>query len=95
METTTVCEKLARRRSQVRRAVAKWRIVHREKYNAYTREYLKRPEARKRHLARCKRYREKKKLARIQAKMEEVLVPTLEIKQESDCSNGPVGLVAC
>ena len=95
METTTVCEKLARRRSQVRRAVAKWRIVHREKYNAYTREYLKRPEARKRHLARCKRYRQKKKLARIQAKMEEVLVPTLEIKQESDCSNGPVGLVAC
>lgn len=95
METTTVCEKLARRRSQVRRAVAKWRIVHREKYNAYTREYLKRPEARKRHLARCKRYRQKKKLARIQAKMEEVLVPTLEIKQESDGSNGPVGLVAC
>ena len=45
METTQVSEKLARRREQVRRAVRRWRKLHKDKYNAYTREYLKRPEA--------------------------------------------------
>ena len=80
METKQVSEKLASRREQVRRAVRKWRKLHKSQYNAYTREYLKRPEAHKAHLARCKRYRDRKRLERIQLEMQTSLIPTVEVE---------------
>ena len=76
-------EKLARRRAQVRKAVRKWRVVHKEKYNKYCREYLKRPEAHARHLARCKKYRDRKKLTRLENEMHNVMVPAVKVNEQS------------
>ena len=95
METIPVSEKLARRREQVKKAVRKWRKLHKSKYNAYTREYLKRPEAHKAHLARCKRYRDRKRLERVQLEMQTSLVPSLKIEEESSSRCGPMVLVPC
>ena len=60
-------KKLAIRRAQVQAAVKRWRVKHKEKYNAYTREYLKRPGPHKKHLQRCKRYREGQKRRKLLA----------------------------
>ena len=95
METIQVSEKLARRREQVRRAVRKWRKLHKGKYNAYTRKYLKRPVAHKAHLARCKRYRDRKRLERVQLEMQASLVPPLEIEEEPGSGSVPMVLVPC
>ena len=59
---TVVSEKTLARRRQVAAAVKRWRENHREEYNKYSREYLQRPGPRAKHLARCKRYRKKRKL---------------------------------
>ena len=95
MQTIQVSEKLARRREQVKRAVRKWRRLHKSEYNAYTREYMKRPEAHKAHLARCKRYRDRKRLERIQLEMQASLVPPLEIEEEPCSTSVPMVLVPC
>ena len=95
MDTVQVSEKLARRREQVKKAVRKWRKLHKSKYNAYTREYLKRPEAHKAHLARCKRYRDRKRLERVQQEMQTSLVPALEIEEDPGSGSGPMVLVPC
>ena len=95
METIQVSEKLARRREQVRRAVRKWRKLHKSKYNAYTQEYLKRPEAHKAHLARCKRYRDRKRLERIEQEMQTILVPPLKIEEDAGSGSVPMVLIPC
>ena len=72
-------EKVARRRLAVKKAVQKWRVNHREEFNAYQREYLSRPEPHRRHLERCKRYRAKRrKLA--QKVVHDVRVPRVEVE---------------
>ena len=81
---TDVSEKQLARRRQVAAAVKRWRVNHREEYNKYSREYLQRPGPRAKHLARCKRYRKKRKLsARIEDVMVNVCVPTVKIDQNT------------
>ena len=95
METIPVSEKLARRREQVKKAVRKWRKLHKSKYNAYTREYLKRPEAHKAHLARCKRYRDRKRSERLELEMQTRLIPSVKVEQEAGSRSVPMVLVPC
>ena len=61
MTPEEIAEKVARRRLAVKNAVQRWRVNHREQFNAYQREYLSRPEPHRRHLERCKRYRAKRR----------------------------------
>ena len=76
-------EKVARRRAQVRKAVRKWRVVHKDEYNKYCREYLRRPEAHARHIARCKRYRDRKKSLRVENEMHDVAVKAVKVNEQS------------
>ena len=74
-----------KRRAQVRKAVAKWRTAHREEYNAYSRSYLARPEPRKRHIARCKRYRARVRSEKLAAQSvaRNSFCPTPEVNQQA------------
>ena len=77
---TEVSEKTLARRRQVAAAVKRWRENHREEYNKYSREYLQRPGPRAKHLARCKRYRKRRKLlSRIEDVVVDVGVPAVKV----------------
>ena len=76
-------DQLERRRGQVRRAVRKWRVTHKEQYNAYCREYMRRPDVHARHLARCKKYRERKRLERVEREVHDVAVPPSKVDEQA------------
>ena len=83
METTEGLTKVATRREAVRKAVKRWRKTYPEKYNAYMREYLKKPGPKKRHTERCRAYRQRKreeKKTQLEGEVDDVLVPRVEVK---------------